>query len=177
MRNKYIIFDRDGTLIRHVPYLTKVSDIDYLPGVIEGLLKLKSSEYRFGIITNQSLIGRKIANSSDVDNINSHIIRYLSFRGIDIDFTYVCPHVPDQECSCRKPKIGLGLKAFENFAINPKYSYMIGDALSDIQFGINLGLQTVQVNPLNYIHSKAGFVTDNMVLAADWILKNERSSK
>ena len=65
------------------------------------------------------------------------------------------------------------MKAIANFEINPRLSYMIGDAMTDIQFGINLGLQTVQVNPLDYVHSKADFVTNNMFFAAEWILKNE----
>ena len=173
MNSKYIIFDRDGTLIKHIRYLTKISDIEFLPGVVESLLKLKSAGYKFGIITNQSLIGRKIAKRSVVNKINSHIVKHLASQGIDINFVYICPHEPSQDCACRKPKIGLGVKAIANFEINPRLSYMIGDAMTDIQFGINLGLQTVQVNPLDCVHSKADFVTNNMFFAAEWILKNE----
>ena len=173
MKSKYIIFDRDGTLIKHVRYLTKISDIEYLPGVIESLLKLKAAGFKFGIITNQSLIGRNIAKRSVVNKINLHIVKHFESQSIEFNFVYICPHEPNQECACRKPKIGLGVKAIANFAINPHLSYMIGDAMTDIQFGINLGLQTVQVNPLDYVHSKADFVTNNMVFAAEWILKNE----
>lgn len=173
MKSKYIILDRDGTLIKHIHYLTKISDIEFLPGVIESLLKLKAAGYKFGIITNQSLIGRKIAKRSVVNKINSHIVKHFASQGIDINFVYICPHEPSQECACRKPKIGLGVKAIANFEINPRLSYMIGDAMTDIQFGINLGLQTVQVNPLDYVHSKADFVTTNMFFAVEWILKNE----
>jgi len=172
MKNKYIIFDRDGTLIKHTHYLTKISDIKYLPGVIESLSKLQAAGYKFGIVTNQSLIGRKIAKRSVVDKINSHIAEYFKAQGILIDFIYVCPHDPRRKCGCRKPKVALGLKAILNFGINPNLSYMIGDAVSDIQFGINLGLQTVQVNPLGDVHMEADFITSNMVLAAEWILKN-----
>lgn len=173
MKSKYIIFDRDGTLIKHIRYLTKISDIEFLPGVIESLLKLKAGGYKFGIITNQSLIGRKIAKRSVVNKINLHIVKYFASQGIDFNFVYICPHEPSQECACRKPKIGLGMKAIANFAINPHLSYMIGDAMTDIQFGINLGMQTVQVNPLDYVHPKADFVTNNIIFAAEWILKNE----
>ena len=173
MKSKYIIFDRDGTLIKHIHYLTKISDIEFLPGVVESLLKLKAADYKFGIITNQSLIGRKIAKRSVVNEINLHIVKHFASQSIDFNFVYICPHEPSQECACRKPKIELGVKAIANFAINPHLSYMIGDAMTDIQFGINLGLQTVQVNPLDYVHSKADFVTNNMVFAAEWILNNE----
>ena len=174
MKYKYVILDRDGTLIKYVRYLSKISEIEYKPDVIEGLIKLRTSGYKFGIISNQSLIERKIAKKSIVDKINLHIVKYLKLHNIDIDFVYLCPHIPSQECSCRKPKTELGIKAITNFAINPKLSYMIGDALSDIQFGINLGLQTIQINPLDGVHSKADFVTDNMIIAAEWILNNER---
>jgi len=173
MKNRYVIFDRDGTLIKHTRYLTKISEIEYLPGVVEGLLKLKAAGYQFGIVTNQSLIGRKIAEKSVVDKINSHIAEHLKAQSILLNFVYVCPHEPSQKCACRKPKIELGLMAISNFGINPNHSYMIGDTVSDIQFGINLGLKTVQVNPLGDIHSGADFVTTNMILAAEWILKNE----
>jgi histidinol-phosphate phosphatase family protein len=171
MKNKYIIFDRDGTLIKHAHYLTKISEIEYLPGIVESLLKLQMAGYKFGIITNQSLIGRKIAKKSVADRINSHVVNYLASRNIQMNFVYMCPHAPSEGCDCRKPKIELGLNAIANFAINPELSYMIGDAMSDIQFGINLGLQTVQINPLDDIHPEANFVTDNMIVAAKWILK------
>jgi histidinol-phosphate phosphatase family protein len=171
MKNKYVIFDRDGTLIKYTHYLTKISDIEYLPGIIESLLKLKMAGYKFGIITNQSLIGRKIAEKSVVDKINSHIVNYLSSQCIHMNFVYVCPHAPSEGCGCRKPKIELGMKAIANFAINPALSYMIGDAMSDIQFGIDLGLQTIQINPLDDVHPEANFVTDYMIFAVEWILK------
>jgi histidinol-phosphate phosphatase family protein len=173
MKNKYIIFDRDGTLIKHVHYLTKIEDIEFLPGVIEGLAALTTNGYKFGIISNQSLIGRKIAKKATVDKINLHILDCLKWCNINIDFVYICPHMPSEECECRKPKIGLGIKAVSNFAINTALSYMIGDTMSDIQFGINLGLNTVQINPLDHVHSEADFVTNNMIFAAEWILRND----
>ena len=97
MKSKYIIFDRDGTLIKHIRYLTKISGIEFLPGVVESLLKLKAAGYKFGIITNQSLIGRKIAKRSVVNKINSHIVKHLASQGIEINFVYICPHEPSQE--------------------------------------------------------------------------------
>lgn len=171
MKNKYIIFDRDGTLIKHTRYLTKVSDIEYLPCIVESLLKLQTAGYQFGIITNQSLIGRKIAKKSIVDKINSHVVNYLSSQSIHMNFVYMCPHAPSEGCGCRKPKIELGIKAITNFSINPYLSFMIGDTVSDIQFGINLGLRTVQVNPLGDVHPGANFVADDMILVVEWLLK------
>ena len=173
MKYKYVILDRDGTLIKHVPYLTKIEDIEFLPGVFEGLSRLKNMGYNFGIVTNQSLIGRNFAEKIDVDRINSYILYCMKSHEINIDFVYICPHVPSQKCACRKPNIELGLKAIENFSINTALSYMIGDAMSDIQFGLNLGLKTIQINPLDNVHTEANFVTDNMVVAAEWVVNNE----
>jgi D-glycero-D-manno-heptose 1,7-bisphosphate phosphatase len=172
MKHKYIILDRDGTLIKHVPYLIRIEDIEFLPGVFQGLSKLKKMGYKFGIVTNQSLIGRNFAKKLDVDRINSYILECMKSYEINIDFVYICPHAPSQKCACRKPDIQLGLKAIENFSINTGLSYMIGDAMSDIQFGINLGLRTIQINPLDFVHTEAGFVTDNMLVAAEWVLNN-----
>lgn len=173
MKYKYVILDRDGTLIKRVPYLIKIEDIEFLPGVFEGLSRLKNTCYKFGIVTNQSLIGPSFAKKLDVDRINSYILDCMKSHEINIDFVYVCPHVLSQRCACRKPDIELGLRAIENFSINTALSYMIGDAMSDIQFGLNLGLRTIQINPLDYVHAEANFVTDNMVAAAEWVLNNE----
>lgn len=172
MKYKYIILDRDGTLIKHVPYLIKIEEIQFLPDVFQGLIELKKDGYKFGIITNQSLIGRNFATKLDVDKINSYILNCMKSREINFDFVYVCPHVPNQKCACRKPDIKLGLKAIKKFSIDTELSFMIGDRMSDIQFGINLGLRTIQINSIDDVHSNADFVTDNMLVAAKWVINN-----
>ena len=71
--NKYLLLDRDGTLIKHVHHLVDESLVSVLDGVIEGLHKFKSMGYRFGIITNQSVMSESEENAEKVLRVNSKL--------------------------------------------------------------------------------------------------------
>ena len=145
VKNKFIILDRDGTLIKHIPYLDNPNLVEILPNVVEGLLYLKSMGFRFGIISNQSGIGRLKITVDEVERINKKILRLLESNFVHIDFIYYCPHIPEELCSCRKPEKELGLKAIHFFEIDTSLSYMVGDSDVDIMFGKALGLNTIRV--------------------------------
>ncbi len=146
-KRSYLVFDRDGTLIEYVPYLTNKSQVKFIPGVLETLKALKVRGYRFGIATNQSVIGRGLASRSEVDEINSDIVNEIELSiGVRMDFVKVCPHLPTDLCICRKPNPGLLLKEIHRFNIDCANSFMIGDSEIDIEFGFNLGMHTVLIN-------------------------------
>jgi D-glycero-D-manno-heptose 1,7-bisphosphate phosphatase len=145
MKSKYIILDRDGTLIKHIPYLNDPEMVEILPNVIEGLQCLKSKGFKFGIISNQSGIARNKITTETVTIINDKIVELLESHFVHIDFIYFCPHMPENVCSCRKPKKGLGLKAIDFFEIDITLSYMVGDSDVDILFGKALGLKTIGI--------------------------------
>lgn len=166
---KYIIFDRDGTLIKYVPYLCDSQFIRIEKKTILGLILLKRNGFKFGVISNQSVIGRGIASEDQVISVNTAIMKKLDFYKISFDFFFYCPHDPISACKCRKPKTALGLKAISEFDIDVANSYMIGDMDSDIEFGIALNLRTIKLSVDNT--SKAQFTTRNVLSAADWILK------
>jgi D-glycero-D-manno-heptose 1,7-bisphosphate phosphatase len=143
--NKYVIFDRDGTLIDHIHYIKDPNLVKLKTWVAEGLIFLKSQGYSFGIISNQSLINRGIGTQQDVEAVNSRLVELCDEIKVSFDFIYFCPHRPDELCDCRKPQIELGLKAIRKYNISRNGSFYIGDKESDVIFAMNLNLIPILV--------------------------------
>lgn len=178
MINKAVILDRDGVLIEDKDYSYKIEDLQILPGVIEGLNLLKT-DFLFFIVTNQTGIGRGFYTVIDFFKYNNHLITQLKEEGIQIKKTFYCPHLKEEKCDCRKPKPKFLYKIRDNWNINLKLSWMIGDHPSDIQFGINGGCQTVymytghgkkHLKDLEILNIKPTFVSSNFLHAAEYIL-------
>lgn len=170
--NNCVFLDRDGTLIKLVHYLSDPRKVQMESGVVEGLRMLKSRGYIFGVITNQSIIGRGLATSREVELVNEKLIQLLLASGIELDFFLVCPHTPVDSCNCRKPNTMLGLQAIDTFSINVDHSYMIGDQESDVEFGINLGVKTIQIGGSKEQLVIPDKYSNDMIEAATWILES-----
>ena len=175
---KAIILDRDGTLIEDKDYAYKIEDLEILPGAIEGL-KLLQEEFLFFIVTNQSGIGRGFYTETDFHNYNNHLIRLLKKENIEILKTYLCPHLREDGCECRKPKTKFIEDIKSEFNINIQESWMMGDHPSDIEFGINGGLKTVflttghgekHIDELESLNVKPTIISDDFLSVAKDIL-------
>lgn len=169
MPASYILLDRDGTLIKHIPYLAEPDQVELLPNVIEGMKLMKGLGFNFGIITNQSVIGRGLATKLEVDRVNARVIFLLKAEAITISFVLMCPHQPSDICNCRKPSPGLGIVAIEEFGMSPSTSFMIGDADSDISFGRGIGCHTIQIVEKPDKASSADYATIDLLSAAKYI--------
>lgn len=172
MSNRFVIFDRDGTLIKHVHYLSDPDGVKLSANLIPGLELLRESGFKFGIISNQSIINRGLATITQVDSVNSRVIELINKAGLNIEFTYYCPHIPEESCSCRKPEPELGLAAINNYQIDKSRSFMMGDQLSDVTFGHAIGFQAIQVGKTLKKIEAADFSTDDVLSAAHWIISN-----
>ena len=177
---KAVFLDRDGTLNEDENYTHKLEHFKLLPGVIEGLKKLKK-DYILIIITNQSGIGRGIFKEDEFHKFNNHLIGDLKKQGIEVKKTYYCPHTPQDNCDCRKPKIKNIKEAVKEFGIDLKKSWMIGDHPCDVELGKNAGTKTIfmltghgkkHVNELGKMLSPT-FIAKNFNDAADFIIKND----
>ncbi len=143
---KWIILDRDGTLIVEKNYLHDPNEVEILPGVIEGLAKLKERGYKFVVITNQSGIGRNYYRESDMEAVHSRISTLLMEQGIEIAGYYHCPHMPDEGCKCRKPETGLVSKAAAKLGFNlVEIVCVIGDKRCDAELADNIGVPSILV--------------------------------
>jgi len=171
---KFVVLDRDGTVIEYVPYLTDVEMVKFKPDLVSALVKLSKSGFAFGIVTNQSVIGRGLAFKEDVDAINEFVSDFLKHHNITISFFYVCPHVPEDDCKCRKPNTDLGLRAISDFGLSPSSSFIIGDQESDLLFGKNLGITPIQIKGIAEKSCTAEYYAQSLSDAADWILEGTR---
>jgi D-sedoheptulose 7-phosphate isomerase len=145
--DKTVMVDRDGTIAVDVPYCADPDKIVLFPGAAEGIRALNDAGYRVILVTNQSGIGRGLVTHEQLAKVHERLCQLIEEKsGGHLDAIYYCPHHPDDKCSCRKPEIGMGIKAFMDFPIDPTRSYMIGDYNRDIQFGKRLGLKTFLVS-------------------------------
>ena len=157
-----IMLDRDGTLIKYVPYLNQVEQVVFMDGVFEALTVLVQKNYKFAIVTNQSAIGRGLATLEQVNRVNKFILEEFLARDISIESVKMCPHTPEENCQCRKPKPYLGKLLINELKPDLNRSFMVGDKLIDMEFAINLGIR-----PIN-ISSKVTSNIPSVEFAADW---------
>jgi len=156
---KAVFLDRDGTLISEVNYLSNPSQIHLLPGVIEGIKRLNDNNAILIVVSNQPVVARGLATIEDVKLINNTLVAMLNKEQAYINAIYFCPHHPEKhhpdipksamkyrvKCDCRKPKLGMFKKAVEDFNLNLKNAFVIGDTTSDIKAGEDLGIVTILV--------------------------------
>jgi len=136
-----IFLDRDGVIIENRPdYIRSWSDVNFFPNALEALQKIKLSRYKLIIVSNQSVVGRGFISHESATVINDRLVEEILNAGGRIDDTFICPHAPPENCSCRKPKPGLILEAATKHSIELHNSIMIGDALSDILAGQSAGV-------------------------------------
>ncbi len=146
-KNKAIFLDRDGVINKEVGYLSSPDKFDFIDGTIEALKTLKQKGFLLIIITNQAGIARGYYSEEILISIHKKMNDILQQNDIILDGIYYCPHHPDYtgSCDCRKPKPGMIFKAKDEFNIDMKNSFMVGDTLNDIETGLNANCKTVLV--------------------------------
>ena len=142
MKRKAVFLDRDGTLIEEVNFLHRVEDLRFFSYTERAVETLKENGFLVIVVTNQSGIGREIFGENAMHEIHSEIQKTLENK---IDAFYFCPHLPDAQCSCRKPSLGMIENAVMDFEIDFENSWMIGDKAIDVETGFNAGIKTALV--------------------------------
>ena len=140
-----IVLDRDGTLIHERHYLSHPDQVELLPGVLEGLSRIRSLGLRLVVVTNQSGIGRGYFSPADLEAVHDRLHSLLAEGGVELDAIYHCPHTPEETCPCRKPGTGMIEQAGRDLGFDPKNSVVVGDKPCDIQLGKNVGAITALV--------------------------------
>lgn len=165
----YILLDRDGTLIKFEHYLIDPEKVELADEAPRGLRILKDLGFLFGMVTNQSVIGRGLATFERVAEVNQRVVSLLAKHDINLEFVLVCPHIPEDLCICRKPMPELGRIAIRDYGLLPTLSYMIGDTLSDVQFGHAIGCRSIQIGGKIVDENRAEHYAENLLDAAQWI--------
>jgi histidinol-phosphate phosphatase family protein len=138
-----VFLDRDGTLIRDFHYLSDVSQVELLDGCVEGLSRLSAAGFALVMVTNQSGIARGLVTLDQMEAINGKIVEIFLESAIELDGIFYCPHHPDDQCDCRKPRVGMVDQANERLAIDVRKSWVIGDKCSDVGLGLNVGARAI----------------------------------
>jgi len=143
-KNKAIFLDRDGVINKNRDdYVKSTKELEIFSNIGKEILKLKMKGFLIIVITNQSVINREIITITELEEIHSTIQKFLMKSKTSIDKFYFCPHRPDENCDCRKPKPGLILQAINEFSIDVSKSWMVGDSKTDIQAGEKAGCKTI----------------------------------
>jgi len=127
MTIKTIFLDRDGVINKEVSYLHKIEDFEFIDGVFKACHYLISLDYKLIIITNQSGISRGYYTEKDFQIITEWMIAEFQKNDIIILDIFHCPHLPNSNCNCRKPKPGMLLDAKYKHNIDMQNSWLIGD--------------------------------------------------
>jgi D-glycero-D-manno-heptose 1,7-bisphosphate phosphatase len=141
-----VFLDRDGVINEKMPegrYVSSEDDFRILPGVPEAIAKLNLAGIRVVVVSNQRGVALGVLTAEFVERIHARLQQQILKCGGHVDSFYFCPH-DKQSCSCRKPLPGLFHQAVKDFPdITPEDSVMIGDSLSDIEFGHGVGMRTI----------------------------------
>ena len=155
-KQKAIFLDRDGTINKYVGFLRNIDDFELLPTVSKAIKMINCSGYLAIVVTNQPVIARGEVTFVELDEIHNKMETLLGKDGAYLDGIYFCPHHPDSgfdgevkelkfNCECRKPKPGMLIQAAEDFNIDLKQSWMIGDGKNDVKAGKAAGCKTKMI--------------------------------
>jgi len=159
---KAIFLDRDGVLNKNrEDYVKTVSELEIFPYIGKAIRSLKNNGFNVIVISNQSAINRGLTTRQNILEIQLKIQDFLKKYDAPIDAFYYCPHRPDENCSCRKPKAGLILQAKVDHEINLEKSWMLGDKDLDIEAGKNAGCRTMKIDEkFNLTHAVEKILND-----------------
>lgn len=144
---KILFLDRDGTLIAEPPdfQIDSVEKFALLPGVIPALLSLRDAGWRFVMVTNQDGLGTKAYPKKKWTLIQDLLMGILGSQGVAFDAVLVCPHLPKDGCTCRKPQLGLVRDFLADPSWDRRRSRVIGDRDTDVQLADNMGIAAIKM--------------------------------
>jgi D-glycero-D-manno-heptose 1,7-bisphosphate phosphatase len=175
MKNKAVFLDRDGTIIRDLVYLNDPKGIEVFKESYPALELLYKNGFLIILVTNQSGVARGLVQETNVKIINDLIIKDFTGRKSPITAAYYCPHSVDGGCQCRKPNAGMLETAANEYNIDLKKSWMVGDRMSDVEAGRRAGakgilLQNETTPPIDKNYATPEVICSDVLHAAKLIV-------
>jgi D-glycero-D-manno-heptose 1,7-bisphosphate phosphatase len=142
-----VFLDRDGVINENRPndYVRDLSQLIILPNALHALRRLASSPYRIVVVTNQAGISKGLMTADAVIDIHHALSQVARHHGGRIDGFWFCPHLLAFNCDCRKPRPGLLFQAAAALDLDLSRSWLVGDAISDLQAGLAAGVRPLLV--------------------------------
>lgn len=176
---KTLFLDRDGVIniLIKGDYIKTWEEFNFIPGTVDALVRLRPYFKRMVIATNQRGIAKQLMTAEDLHDIHRQMVAEIEAAGGKLDNIYYCPNQPDDDPEdCRKPRIGMARQAQADFPeIDFAQSIMIGDSLSDMEFGRNAGMHTVFVCADGPPSDRAHLIDHHcpsLVHFADWLIEH-----
>ena len=142
---RLVILDRDGTINVEKYCLADPNGVQLLPNAAVGIRRMGDLGLKVVVVTNQSAIGRGYFDRDTLERIHERLLTLLAAQGAMVDGIYICPHHPDENCACRKPRPGLLEQAAREFQADLALAFVIGDKAIDIEVGRRVGATTLLV--------------------------------
>jgi D-glycero-D-manno-heptose 1,7-bisphosphate phosphatase len=182
MLQKVVFLDRDGVINRDSPErITCIEEFEFLPGSLEALCHLTAHGFSTIVVTNQSALHLGLISAETLEGIHGYLCSAVAARGGAILDIFICPHLPGEDCSCRKPKPGLLFAAQRRHGIDFSSAVMIGDSARDIECALKAGMAgTILVRTGNGPQAalelaarglSPQFIADDLKQAAEWITR------
>ena len=160
---KVIFLDRDGVINIDKHYVHKIEDFEFYENIFDICKYFQELGYEIIIITNQSGIGRKYFTQSDFSKLTKWMLDKFRVHGLEILDLFYCPHTPEYNCNCRKPKSGMVLEACKKYDIDLKKSWVIGDKVTDIDLAYNSGIKNSILISNQYLFDKDTLKTNHII--------------
>ncbi|MCX6564469.1 MAG: HAD family hydrolase [Candidatus Aminicenantes bacterium] len=189
MTKRAVFLDRDGTINVDVGYPSRYDQVKIYAASFEALRKINAAGFLAVVVTNQSGIGRGFLTEDDLRDIHARMAEDFLARGARLDAFYYCPHYDLSEipryrldCPCRKPKPEMARRAAAELGLDLSRSYMIGDKVEDVEFGLAAGASPILVRTGYGASAEIKLVeraitpaavAGTLLEAVDWILEHD----
>ena len=176
---KVVFLDRDGVINKYPGdrrYVNNWREFEFIPGSIEGIRMLNEKEFKVFVVSNQAGVAKKLYSQKDLDKINKKMLGRLKKKRVNLAGIYYCTHHPEDNCDCRKPKVGLLNKAISDLGVKPQMTFFIGDSFLDMKTACAFGAKPILVlsgrekisNRSNW-EFEPDYIFDNLLLAAYYL--------
>ena len=189
-----VFLDRDGTLNEEAGYLNHVDRMKLIDGAAEAVRLLNRHGLKTVVVSNQAGVARGYFPEELLPHLHDRLRALLKEQGAELDAIYYCPHHPDvgdppyrQDCDCRKPGLGMIRRAEKELSVDARCSYMVGDKISDVEFGKKAGCKSILLltgygkGEWEYHQSRLNdepdYIATDLLDAAKWILNDRKAQE